>query len=70
MLLRWILKLIGLGFLLGAGTHCDMDREEAKEKAKAYRRRAAKRLHHLADRIAEAAEAAEAAEESGQEPGE
>ena len=63
MLLRWLLKLIGLGFLLGAGTHCDMDREDAKEKAKAYRRRAATRLHRLADRIAEAGE------ESEREPG-
>ncbi len=63
MLLRWILKLIGLGFLLGAGTHCGADRDEAKEKARAYRRRAAKKLHRLADRIAEAAE------ESESEPG-
>lgn len=63
MLLRWILKLLGLGFLLGAATHCDMNREEAKEKAKAYRSRAAKGLHRLADRIAAAGE------ESEQEPG-
>jgi hypothetical protein len=63
MLLRWILKLIGFGFLLGAGTHCGTDREEAKEKARVYRRRAAKRLHHLADRIAEVGE------ESEPEPG-
>lgn len=62
MLLRWILKLIGFGFLLGSGTHCDTDRKEAREKAKAYRRHAAKRLHRLADRIAEASE------ESEQEP--
>jgi len=59
MLLRWILKLIGLGFLLGVGTHCEMDRDQAKEKAKAYRRRAAKRLRRIADRIAEAAEESE-----------
>ena len=63
MLLRWILKLIGFGFLLGAGTHCATDREEAKERASVYRRRAAKRLHHLADRIAEVGE------ESEPEPG-
>jgi hypothetical protein len=63
MLLRWILKLLGLGFLLGVGMHCDVNREEAKEKAKAYRSRAARRLHRLADRIAAEGE------ESGQEPG-
>ncbi len=63
MLLRWILKLIGFGFLLGAGTRCDVDSDEAKAKARKYRERAVRRLHHLADRIAEAGE------ESEKEPG-
>ncbi len=63
MLLRWILKLIGLGFLLGVGTRCDVDSDAAKIQARKYRERAARRIHRLADRIAEAGE------ESEQEPG-
>jgi len=55
MLLRWILRLLGLGFLLGAGA-VGLDREEAEERQREYRRKAARRLHRIANKIAEAGE--------------
>lgn len=52
MLIKWILKLIGLGFLLGKGTRCGQDHEgmDAERMHKA-RQRAARRLHRIADAI-------------------
>ena len=54
MLLKWILKLIGFGFLLGAGTHCRHGHKEGEgdDVARRARQRAARRLHRLADAIA------------------
>jgi hypothetical protein len=56
MLLKWILKLIGLGFLLGASTRCHGSEGEADERVRRARQRAARKLHHLADAISKADE--------------
>lgn len=54
MLFGWILKLIGLGFLLGSGwrmgSRPDQDCDE--EKLRRMRRRVAARLRRIADAIA------------------
>lgn len=52
MLLRWILKLVGFGFLLGAGRRCG-DKEWDEERARRFRQRAAARLHRFADAISQ-----------------
>ena len=67
MLLKWILKLIGLGFLLGAGSRCGRGGEDGHdgERMRRARRRAAQRLHRIADAMV-----SEDGEERSQTPGE
>ena len=52
MLLRWILKFIGLGWLLGLGTVCSERHAWDPERVRRHRERAARHLHQLADAIA------------------
>ncbi|MDA8346682.1 MAG: hypothetical protein M0Z66_14615 [Thermaerobacter sp.] len=54
MLLKWILKLIGFGFLLGASTRCGHGPGEGDDgdRVRRARQRAARRLHRFADAIA------------------
>jgi len=54
MLLRWILKLLGLGCLLGVGACCAQDKAWDSERMRRHRERAARHLHQLADAIAKA----------------
>ncbi len=54
MLLKWILKLIGFGFLLGTGSRCGDGSGEDADRVRRARQRAARRLHRIADAIAKA----------------
>lgn len=72
MLLKWILKLIGFGFLLGAGGRCHGSGGEHRDEAdriRRARRRAARRIHRIADAIANA-DADDDEEEQGAPTGE
>jgi hypothetical protein len=65
MLFKWILKLIGFGFLLGKGSHCNHGSEDDAERVRRARHRAARRLHRIADAIANVDD-----DEEGTQPGE
>lgn len=53
MILRWILRLFGLGFLLGSATGCGAGSRVSgdKDTMREGRERIARRLRRVADRI-------------------